>query len=516
MLNTAESSSSSRRIAKNTLLLYIRMLVTMVVGLFTSRVVLNTLGVEDYGICNVVGGFVSMFAILTNSMSRSISRYLTYELGVENSERLPKVFATSVNIQVAFSIVVCLFVETVGVWFLNNKMVIPAERITAANWVLQCSLVSMVLGLLSVPYNASIVAHERMDAFAYISILETSLKLLIVYMLYISPGDKLVVYSILGVCVSVLIRFVYAAYCKKHFKECRYRMEIDKPLLKEMTGFAGWSFFDNGTYILNNQGINVLMNLFFGVAVNAARGIAVTVDGTIRVFAANILTAFNPQIVKNYAAGNFVYVRDLVLRGTKYCCFLIIILAVPICAEAEMVLRIWLKIVPDYTVCMVRLAFMLSFVILLGEALQMAIIATDISIYRKYQKTNVCLSMLIFPLTWVFYKLSYPYYVPYIIYTVVFLVIVAVRVRVLSGVISLKPWQYYRVALLATLIGAISFIPSLVITAYMEQSILRFIITTIVSIAVTVAIIYTIGMSKDERNMVKRGMNKAICKIKKN
>lgn len=501
-------SAANRRIAKNTLLLYIRMLVTMLVGLFTSRVILNTLGVEDYGICNVVGGFVSMFAILTNSMSRSISRYLTYELGVENSDRLPKVFATSVNIQIAFSVIVCLFVETVGVWFLNHRMIIPEERLVAANWVLQCSLISMVIGLLSVPYNALIVAHERMSAFAYISILETALKLLIVYMLYISPFDKLVAYSILGVCVSLLIRFVYVIYCKKHFAECGYKMELNRPLLKEMTGFAGWSFFDNGTFILNNQGINVLMNLFFGVTVNAARGIAVTVDGTVRVFAANILTAFNPQIVKNYAAGNLAFVRELVLKGTRYCSFLIILLAVPICAETETILRIWLKIVPDYTVCMVRLSFLLSFVILLGETLLMAIIATDISTYRKYQKMNFFLSILVFPLTWLFYKLSYPYYVPYIIYIVVFIAIVAVRVKITSDVLCLNSWQYYKVALRMMLIGMLSFIPSLVITAYMEQSVLRFIITSLASVGMSAVIIFAIGMTKNERD-------KLICGVRK-
>ena len=280
----SESSSNNKRIAKNTLLLYFRTFLLMAITLYTSRVVLATLGVDDYGIYNVVGGFVAMFSVISGALSSAISRFITFELGHGDKDKLSRIFSTSVNIQILLGILILILGETVGIWFLNNRMNIPIERMTAANWVLQCSLISFTINLISVPYNAAIIAHEKMKAFAYVSILEAVLKLAIVYLLLVSDTDKLILYAILHVFVALSIRLVYGIYCNRNFSECRYHLVYDKSLLKEMSGFAGWNFLTNGAYILNTQGVNLLINIFFGVAINAARGIVAQIDSAIMQF----------------------------------------------------------------------------------------------------------------------------------------------------------------------------------------------------------------------------------------
>ena len=255
-------AANNKRIAKNTLMLYIRMLLIMAVNLYTSRVVLNALGVEDFGIYNVVGGVVAMFSVLSGSLSAAITRFITYELGKGNEERLNKIFSSSVTIQIGLAFIIIILAEAVGVWFLNNKMNIPDGRIVAANWVFQLSVLTFVINLISVPYNASIIAHERMSAFAYISILEALGKLAIAFFITISPIDRLVFYAILMCLVALCIRFVYGIYCKRHFEECTYHFIFDKELLKQMFGFAGWTLIGASSAVIRYQGGNVVINLF--------------------------------------------------------------------------------------------------------------------------------------------------------------------------------------------------------------------------------------------------------------
>ena len=312
-----DNTANNKRIAKNTLLLYIRTIFVMLIMLYTSRVVLLTLGVNDYGIYNVVGGVVSMFSIVSGTLSVSISRYITYELGREDKERLKKVFSTSINILLAFSLIVVLICETLGLWFLNCKMNIPSDRLYAANWVLQCSLFAFVVNLISIPYNADIVAHEKMNIFAYVSILDASLKLIIVLMLPYLPFDQLIIYSLLLLGIAIIIRLIYGYYCSRHFEESKYQRINDLPLVKEMTKFAGLSFFSTTAFVINTQGVNLLINLFFSVSVNAARGIASQVQGALIQFVGNFSTAISPQITKLYAAGNYVELYKLIIRGAK-------------------------------------------------------------------------------------------------------------------------------------------------------------------------------------------------------
>lgn len=322
MLN--QTSDNNKRIAKNTLLLYFRMLFMMVVSLYTSRVILNALGVEDFGIYNVVGGVVAMFTVISGSLSAAISRFITYELGKGDQSKLNRIFSASVTIQLLLSLIIVVLIESVGVWFLNAKMTIPEDRMTAANWVLQFSIITFVINLISVPYNAAIIAHEKMSAFAYISILEALCKLAIAFLIMCSPIDKLIYYAVLMCIVAVIVRLTYGHYCKKHFSECTYHFLWDKELLSKMFSFAGWQFFGTGSYMLMTQGVNILLNFFFGPVVNAARGIAVQVDGIIQQFVNNFTTAINPQITKSYAGDNKAYMFLLIYTGAKYSYFLVL------------------------------------------------------------------------------------------------------------------------------------------------------------------------------------------------
>lgn len=312
-----DTSANNKRIAKNTLLLYFRMLFMMAVSLYTSRVVLNALGVEDFGIYNVVGGVVAMFSMLSGSLSAAITRFITYELGKGNQENLKKIFSSSVTIQIGLAILIIVVAEAIGVWFLNMKMNIPDVRITAANWVFQFSILTFAVNLISVPYNASIIAHERMSAFAYISILEAIGKLAIVFLIVISPMDKLIFYAILMCAVALIVRLAYGVYCKRHFEECTYHFIFDRDLLKHMFGFAGWNFIGATSAVLRDQGGNVVINLFCGPAANAARGIAFQVNNAISGFVTNFMTALNPQITKSYAAGDRKYMMTLIFQGAR-------------------------------------------------------------------------------------------------------------------------------------------------------------------------------------------------------
>ena len=328
-----EISSNNKRIAKNTLLLYFRMLVTMAVSLYTSRVVLNILGVEDFGIYNVVGGIVAMFGFINGSMTSATQRYLTFELGQNNRTQLTKVFSTSLSIHAIISFLIIVLAETVGLWFLWNKMQIPADRMNAAFWVFQCSVAASVIMIMSVPYNAAIIAHERMSAFAYISIIEVSLKLLIVCFLRYFHTDKLILYAALIVIVQLVIRLCYSWYCNRHFKETKYRWIWDKTLFCEMTGFAGWNLFGNLAAITFTQGLNLLLNMFFGPVVNAARGIAVQAQTAIGQFSSNFQTALNPQITKSYATGDMEYMHGLIFRSAKFSFFLLLLLSLPVASR---------------------------------------------------------------------------------------------------------------------------------------------------------------------------------------
>lgn len=394
-------AENTKRIAKNTLMLYVRLMFGMVVALYTSRVVLNTLGVVDYGIYNVVGGFVAMFSMISGSLSGSVSRFLTFELGRGDMERLKITFATSLLIHVALAFIVLILAETLGLWFLNHQLTIPADRLYAANWVFQASVISFMFSLFCVPFNASITSHERMTAFAYIGILDTVLKLLIVLFIAYSPFhfDRLIVYALLLVVVSVSLQGVYLWYCRKHFEECRFRFRFNKKCWKEMSAFAGWNFIGCSAALLKDQGVNILLNLFVGPILNAARGIAGSVNGAVSAFAGNFMTALNPQITKSYAAGDKGYTFSLVERGSRFSFYILWVLALPILFETDFILTLWLKQYPEHTVNFVRLILILTLCDILSNTLITLQNATGR--IRNYQLAVGGFLMLNFPLSYV-------------------------------------------------------------------------------------------------------------------
>ena len=494
--------SNTQRLAKNTIILYFRMFVMMAIGLYTSRIVLQTLGVKDYGTYNVVGGVVSMFSIVSSSLSTSISRFITFELGRENKERLNKVFSTAINVQLLLSIIVVVLMELVGVWFLNTQMNIPDGRMEAANWVFQLSIVSFVLGLLMVPYNASIIAHEDMGIFAYMTLLDAVLKLLIVYLLYITPYDKLITYAILLFCVSLLMRSIYAIYCKRHYEECTYHFVHDIPLLKEMTSFAGWNFLGNGSWILNNQGVNILINIFFGVTLNAARGIASQVDTMVQNFVRNFMTALNPQITKSYATGNLDYMHKLVFAGAKYSAFMMLFFVIPICLEADLILHLWLgDVVPEYAPIFVRLTLLSSMCVILGNTLITAVFATGK--IRNYELVMGFMALSNFPIVWIAFKMGASPVAAYIVYFFVYFVMIFVRLYMVKDLIHMSAWTYVKeVFLRVAIVGLLSLSLPLLITYLEEDSVLRLVEVCAVSALGTIGSVLIFGMKRDEKKLV--------------
>lgn len=513
-----DTLANNKRIAKNTLLLYFRMIVLMLVTLYTSRVVLDALGESDYGIYNVVGGVVAMFSVISNSLSNAISRFITYELGKGNNGRLIRIFSTSVNIQILMALVIFVLCEIIGVWFLNSKMNIPEGRMDVANIVLQCSIATFMVNLVSVPYNAAIIAHEQMGVFAYISIMEAVLKLLVAYLIYISDVDKLMVYALLLLGIAILLRLIYGFYCRIHFSEARYHFILDRLLLKEMVGFAGWNLFGSTAYMLNTQGVNMLINIFFGVGTNAARAIAVQVDAAVTQFVNNFMTAINPQITKSYAVGDREYLFKLVCRGTKYAFFIMYLFIVPIVLEADTILGIWLKDVPTDTAVFMRLVLFSTLITLLGNPMYTAIMATGK--IRQYQVVVVSVGWLVFPFTWIAYKLGCPAYTTYVIYFVIYFSLNFIRLAFLKKLMDFPICLFIlpvfgRICACAVL----AFTLPAAVFLFLSPSFFRLLVVCVISLLWSVACVYYVGLEKDERTFcvtkIKQIIsNKLICKYK--
>lgn len=497
-----DNTANNKRIAKNTIVLYLRMIVVMAISLFTSRVVLTTLGVEDYGIYNVVGGFVAMFSLLTGSLSNAISRYITFELGRENYEKLRMVFSNAIIVQIILAIVVFIFSEIIGLWFLNNKMQIPEGRMVAANWVLHCSILTFVVNLINIPYQACIIAHEKMTAFAYISILETILKLGVVLCLYYNWGDNLIAYSLMLLFVAILIRFINGVYCNRTFSECIFKWTVDKPLIKEMTSMASWNFLGAGGAILGSHGVNILINLFFGVVFNAARGIAVQVNGAVNQFVSSFTTAMNPQITKLYSVGNKDEMFQLVFRGTKLAFFLMLVISCPIIVETPTILRLWLKVVPDYAVVFVRLALVQSLISTLSVTLFTVAMATgDI---KKYQLIVGSLGLSVFFFTYAIYKLGGSVESAYIVGIVIELAILVARLYVLHGLVGLDLNEFLKKVIYRVSIVVVPTLLLHLIMIHLENnhSVSVFLFNLMVSITTVSSFSFLFGMDAKERGFI--------------
>ena len=483
------------------MLLYFRMLFLMAVSLYTSRVILSVLGVEDFGIYNVVGGVVAMFSMLSGSLSAAISRFITYELGTGNKEKLKRIFSSAVTIQILLGVIIMLLAETVGAWFLNTKMVIPTERLSAANWVLQFSILTFVINLISVPYNATIIAHEKMSAFAYISIVEAIGKLGIAYLIMISPMDKLIFYTILMFAIAVILRLIYGLYCKRHFEECTYRFFWDKELLQKMFSFAGWNMIGASSAILRDQGGNIVINLFGGPAVNAARGIAFQVNGAVHGFVQNFMTALNPQITKSYASGDHDYMMTLIFQGARLSYYMLLMLSLPIIVSAKYILTFWLGNVPEHTVLFVQLTLLFAMSESISGPLITAMLATGK--IRNYQIVVGGLQMMNLPISYLLLRIGC------IPETVVFVAIgisqccLAARLWMLKDMISLKTRHYlqkvYFNVIVVTFCAAI--IP-LMLAHYWSNDFLSFVLLSFICIAMSAIAIFYLGCNTQERIFV--------------
>lgn len=502
---TPSHAENTKRIAKNTLMLYVRMLFGMLVSLYTSRVVLNALGVEDYGIYNVVGGFVAMFSIISSSLSASVSRFLTFELGRGDMQRLKEIFSTSVLIHIALAVIVLILAESVGVWFLNTHMTIPAERFTAANWVFQASIVSFMFGLFSVPYNASIVSHERMSAFAYIGILDIILRLLIVLFIAYAPFhfDRLIVYSLLLVGVGTSLQCVYWTYCRKNFEECRQvRVFFNKTCWKEISAFAGWNFIGSASTLVNNHGINILLNIFYGVVVNASRGIAVIVNNAIGAFVGNFATAIRPQLTKSYAVGDKGYMFSLAERGARFSFYIILFLALPVALETDFILMLWLTQIPEHTINFVRLLLLLSLCDVFSGTLVTIQLATGN--IRNYQIVVGGTQFLIFPLSYICFKYGSSPESTYIISIFISLLCLILRLFFLHRMVGLSIKKYLRdVCGNAILVMVLAAVIPILVHNNMSYGWWRFLVVTFISVICVLISTYFVGCSVVEQQFVK-------------
>lgn len=473
----------------------------MAVALYTSRVVLNVLGIDDFGIYNVVGGIITMFTFLNSAMAASTQRFLTFEIGKQGN--VHKIFSSSILIHRAIAFIVILLGETIGLWFVNTQLNIPVGRMAAANWVYQCSIVICTINIISLPYNAIIIANERMKAFAYISILETGLKLIAVLVLPVFFFDKLTVYALLLTGIAVIIRITYAEYCHRSFPETKGKILKDKMLFKEMTNFAGWSMVGNLALIAYTQGTNILLNIFFGPAVNAARGIAVQVQNAINSFCLNFQTALNPQITKSYASEELAYMHLLIVRSSKFSFYLLLILSLPVLIETEIILKWWLGEVPDYTLNFIRIILIISMIDALSNPLIIAAQATGR--IRTYQIVIGGILLFILPISYIFLKLGATPETVFIVHFCIVCIAQIVRLWMIRPMIKLS-LNYYCQEVIWKI--AIVFVLSLFLPCIFHQllpaSWWSFLIICFACTCSTLFIIYKIGLNSQERKFIQQ------------
>lgn len=498
-----DHSANTKRLAKNTLFLYGRMLIGMLVSLYTSRVILEALGVVDYGIYNVVGGFVAMFAIISTALSNATVRFLTFELGRENKSNLKEIFSTSVLIHILLCVVIIVLAETAGLWFLNYKLVIPPDRMFAANVVFQASMVSFILGILSVPYNSCILSHEKMDIFAYIGVFQIFANLIVVLIVrYCSfHWDVLIAYSILVVSVSVLVQVINMWYSLKHYPETHVRPHFFKSRWKEMGGFALWNAIGCSAGILKEQGVNVLLNLFFGPTMNASRAVAGSVNNAISSFSGNFTNALNPQVTKTYSSGDMDYCLSLVFKGARFSFYILMLISIPVLLETPYLLKLWLNKYPDGSVLFSRLILIASLIETLSSTLINLVSATGK--IRNYQLIVGGLLLMNCPLSYLFLKLGYAAYSVYIVAIAVGIGCLALRLVFLNRLVGLSVKKFLKQVVLNTLMTfCCALVVPLMIYIAMPEGFLRLFILTILSVVSSALIIVYISCNANERAFI--------------
>lgn len=484
----------------------------LLISLYTSRVVLSTLGIVDYGINNVVGGVITMLGFLTSSLSAASSRYITYDLGKGDMAALKKTFGNILSIHFILAAIVLVIGETLGLWFMSTQLQIPQERETAALWVYQFSIFSSVLAVISVPYNATIIAHEKMSAFAYISIADAILKLLIVYLIVIIPYDKLIIYAILYFCIQTFDCIVYGVYCSRHFAETHTRLRYDGKLFREIFAFAGWTMNGNLAVIGYTQGLNILLNIFFGPAVNAARGIAVQVQGVCQQFCNSFQMALNPQLTKNYAQGDLDNMHRLLIKSSKFSFYILFFIVLPLMFKAEFVLKLWLGIIPEHTVTFLRLILIVGLLYTLSNPIIVSVHATGK--LKKFQLIEGTILLTIVPIAYILLK-SFgirPEYV-FVVHIAVELCTLYARLRIVLPMINMKLSDYVRSVLkpIAFVVFLSPWLPYITnITVHGQWS--SFFIVCIMCVLCISGCVYLIGCTVSERMFIKRKLSGILIK----
>lgn len=511
-----DTSQNNKRIAKNTLLLYIRMLFMLVISLYTSRVVLNTLGIVDYGINNVVGGVIAMLGFIASSLGAASSRYITYDLGRGDMTVMKKTFGNILSIHFILAAIILVFGETFGLWFMSTQLQIPPERETAAMWVYQFSIFSSILAIISVPYNATIIAHEKMSAFAYISIVDAVLKLLIVYLLVVIPYDKLIIYAILFFCIQTFDRVVYGIYCSRHFEETRTKPAYNGKLFREIFAFAGWTMNGNLAVMGYTQGLNILLNIFFGPAVNAARGVAVQVQSVCQQFCSNFQMALNPQLTKSYAQGDLDNMHRLLKKSSKFSFFILFFIVLPLMFEAEFILKLWLGIVPEHTVTFLRLILVVGLLYTLSNPIIVSVHATGR--LKKFQIIEGTMLLTIIPIAYILLKFFgiQPEYV-FVVHIVVELCTQYARLRIVLPMIGMKLSDYltsvYKPIMFVVVLSPwLPYIVNNTINAQWGS----FFVVCGVSVLSTSILIYFLGCTVSERVFIREKLSGILIKIKNN
>ena len=497
-----QEKTNNKTIAKNTLFLYFRMMFTMVISLFTSRIILQKLGVDDYGIYQAVGGIVGFLSFINAALSTGSSRYLTYALGEGNTEKLKKTFSTTLNIHILIAILIALVAETIGLWFLYNKMVIAPDRLSAAVYTYHLSILTAVFTLTQVPYNATIIAHEKMSIYAYMSIFDVSAKLLICYLLTIGGFDRLMIYATLLLSVQVSIMCIYRFYCARHFEEAHFSFSFDKKIFKEIAGFSGWSMFASTSIALNSQGVLILLNMFFAPAVVAARAISLQVNMAANQFVSNFRQAAIPQIVKKYAAGDYEGSKHLLLESTKYSYYMMYLITLPVCLLAYPLLKLWLGVVPDYAVPFLQLVIVQSLFQVFDTSFYTALYAKGR--LRENALTAPAIAFMIFPITYILFKLGYsPLVLSWTSLVVYAILGIVQKPWIIMKIVDYKwteIWNVYRVCIKVTLISLP--VPILANNFLVTAELINFIIVGLVCVISIGITVFFFGIDKITRKKI--------------
>ena len=493
------SNSSNKTIAKNTAFLYVRMLVVMVVTFYTSRVILQVLGVSDYGIYNVVGGVVTMMSFINGALGASSSRFLTYALGKGDKEELNKTFSASLNLHICVALLVFLVGETLGLWFLYEKMVIPEERMIAAFWVFQFSIFTTMVSFTLVPYNATLIAHENMSVYAYVGLYEAFAKLGIVYLITISPIDNLIFYALLLMLNACAIQIFYRCYTLKHYSECRFRIIKDKKLYKTLLNYSGWELFGGVAVVSQGQGINILLNLFFGPVVNAARAIAVQIQTAVVLFVNNFLTAVRPQVIKSMADNNPYKMYNLTFYAAKFGYFLMLAIVLPLCFEMDFVLRIWLgDNVPQYT----NIFAIIVLITYLMETYHFASLMAYHAIGKIKTGNMVGGSLMIsaLPISYILLRLGLPEYVPFLVIFCVNFIQMFFTWWLLHEYERFSYWDLIRKVYIPTIsVTILSVIVPIFVKCSLTAGWGRFFVLLLSSESIILTLIFFIGLNNEER-----------------